>query len=371
MPDRGYLRLAAFGDIMLDRDVGRHFLEKPQDFAMSDIRAAVKDCDIVFANLENPVGDVGRPDKIQNARVTFRADPRCLTVLENLGVNVVSLGNNHMLDYGPDALASTLANVESRGMHHAGAGRNYEEANRNILMEKNGLRIAFLCRTLIYSASTYPAEKEKAGLADPRIDSILSGIRALKEEGYLVIVSLHWGFEYRFYPIPFQRDYALKMVDAGASLILGHGPHYPQGFERYRNALIFYSLGNFIFDEPYHFAKRTFFPIVTLHADGVAEDFDIVPVALPHHVPSVLQGPAGDKLVRLVRALGPIYERKNAAFWKAFNDDYFSDVVWRCRTMKSLRFLFLPPLYFYRDVGLRNILKRAKLSKLRKIFLHT
>jgi poly-gamma-glutamate synthesis protein (capsule biosynthesis protein) len=368
VPEAGTVRLAAFGDIMLDRDVGAHYFEKPDDFEMADIRAAVEDCDIVFANLENPVSSVGTPDKIQKPRVTFCADPRSLAVLENIRINVVSLGNNHMLDYGGEALKATLANVEARGIHHAGAGANYAEANRDALMEKNGLKIAFLCRTLIYSASTFPAGKTTPGLADPDIKGILARIGALKSEGYLVVVSLHWGFEYQFYPIPFQRDYALQMVEAGASLILGHGPHYPQGYERYRKGLIFYSLGNFMFDEPYHFAKRTFFPVVTLTTEGVEEDFDIFPVALPNHVPKILQGAAGDKMIRLAHALAPIYARKNAAFWKGFNDKYFSDIVWRCRTMKSLRFLFLPPLSYYREVGLGNILKRLNLTNAKKLF---
>lgn len=361
------VRLAAFGDIMLDRAVGEHFSDRPEDFEMADIRAAIADCDIVFANLENPVSHSGTPNPVQKPRVTFCAHPDTLTILQNLKVDVVSLGNNHLLDYGGEALAETIENLDAHGIRHAGAGRNYHEANRELLLETNGIPIAFLCHTLIYSASTYPAGRSSPGLADPNVNRIGARIKKLKEKGFLVIVSLHWGLEYRFYPIPFQRRIALQMIDAGAALILGHGPHYPQGFERYRDGLIFYSLGNFIFDEPYPFAKKAFFPIITLTDKGPAEDFAIIPVSLPNHVPAILTGPPGDKLVRLIRSFGPIYDRKRTDFWKRLNDAYFSDIMWRCRTMKSFRFLALAPLRFYREVGLVNILKRVSVTNLRKL----
>ena len=104
-------RLAAVGDVMLARGVGRHFVEAPGDFTMDDVREVLRPYDVVCANLENPVAEGGSPDPLQDPNVTFRAHPETLNVLKTLGVGVVSLGNNHMLDYGESALAETLERV--------------------------------------------------------------------------------------------------------------------------------------------------------------------------------------------------------------------------------------------------------------------
>src|SRR5512132_3919261 len=105
---RNPVRIAAVGDIMLAREVGRHYAAAPADFDMPDVRAALGPADIVCANLENPVAIGGRPDPVQDPHVTFRAAPQTLAVLKALGLAVVSLGNNHMLDYGEAALVETL-----------------------------------------------------------------------------------------------------------------------------------------------------------------------------------------------------------------------------------------------------------------------
>jgi len=368
MQSKNSLTLAAFGDVMLDRNVGQHFLSAPGDFAMLDISQALSGCDLVFANLENPISRNGTAHAVQKPRVTFRARPENLDILDTLGVKVVSLGNNHMLDYGEAALIDTLKHLDERGIKHAGAGRDYGEANRPLLIEKNGVSLAFISHTLVYSASTLAATKTSPGVANPNIKGILKSISTLTSQGHQVIVSLHWGIEYCFYPLPHQRKYAHEMIDAGAALILGHGPHYPQGVEGYGRGLIFYSLGNFIFDEPYFFAKKTFFPRITITNQGAVKHFDIIPVELPNHVPRIMAGDRGNKLVRMIESLWPIYARKNWRFWRHINDIYFSDILWRCRTMRSFKFLLLPPLGFYRQVGLKNVLKRISPENFRKIF---
>jgi poly-gamma-glutamate capsule biosynthesis protein CapA/YwtB (metallophosphatase superfamily) len=368
MQHKNSVTLAAFGDVMLDRDVGQHFLTMPSDFSMPDIREALSGCDLIFANLENPVSNNGKAHATQKPRVTFCAKPESLDILDALGVKIVSLGNNHMLDYGETALKDTLKHLDEYDIAHAGAGSDYSEANTPILLNINSVSLSFISHTFVYSASTLAATTRSPGVADPNIQGILATISKLASQGHQVVVSLHWGIEYGFYPLPYQRAYAHKMIDAGAVLILGHGPHYPQGVEEYGKGLIFYSLGNFIFDEPYFFAKRTFFPRVTITNQGIAKHFDIIPIELPNHIPQVMTGARGKKMVRLIESLYPIYARKDRHFWRHINDVYFSDIVWRCRTMKSFKFLFLPPLEFYKQVGLKNVLKRISPRNFMKIF---
>jgi poly-gamma-glutamate synthesis protein (capsule biosynthesis protein) len=361
-------RLAAMGDVMLARDVGRHFAAAPQDFRMDDVCGLLKGFDLVCLNLENPVGAKGSPDPVQDPHVTFRAGPETLDILKNLGVTLVSLGNNHMLDYGAASLIETLELLDGAGIKWVGAGRNYEEANRPLLITCNGRRIAFLSYAFIYSANTRMAEKHRAGVADHRLSRILPRIRELKRSGCDVIVLIHWGQEYSFYPLPYQMRQARRMIDHGASLILGHGPHYPQGIEQYRGAQIVYSLGNFVFDEPHKFANRSFIYGVELDGSGRVRQSEIFPVHLVRHVPALVHGEKKIRLERLIDSLSAAYPRKDRRFWKDISQAYLTDLCGRVIRTRSVKYLRVPPWSFYRDVGLAGIARKLKPANMVGLF---
>ena len=366
--EKELFRLAAMGDVMLDREVGKHIKDKPEDFLFSDIRSVLKHYDAIFLNLENPVGTKGTPHHIQDPQVTFCCHPDSLQVLKNLGADIVSLGNNHMLDYGETALYETLEYLDALGIKHVGAGRDYKEANRPLLLEYNKKKVALLSYVFIYSASTRMAKGNKPGVSDYRINRILPAIRDLSLSGYQVIVSIHWGIEYCLYPLPYQMKQARRMIDNGASLILGHGPHYPQGIENYKNGQIVYSLGNFIFDEPYRLANRSFIYGVGLTASNKLRNANIYPVHINNHVPYLIQGREKDRLYQLIKNLGYIYPRKKKLFWKKINNIYFSDIVSRVIRMKSVKFLFLPPISFFFSIGFKNFLKKFKFINFLSMF---
>lgn len=359
------IRIAALGDIMLAREVGRHYLSQPEDFRVEGIKKLLSGSDIVFANLENPVSINGTPDSVQDPNVTFSANPETLKILKSLGVNVVSLGNNHMLDYGESALCDTLKHLDDCGIKHAGAGRDYEEANRPLLMEVKGRKIAVLSHVFIYSASTRMASERSPGVSDHRIRRIISCIKKLTKAGRDVIVSLHWGVEYSFFPLPYQMEQARRMIDAGATLVFGHGPHYPQGIEKYKNGEIVYSLGNFIFDEPHKYANRSFIYEATL-GDGTVHS-QVHPVVLKNHVPFPASGKDRENLGKLIASLGRVYPRKSAEFWKKLNNIYFMDISGRVLRMKSLKFAFLPPPSFYLSIGLSNYIRKVKPANLKTV----
>ena len=278
------------GDAMLHRDVQEHFYKTPNDFNLPQVNEILNNYDLKFLNLENPVGINGTPHPIQLPRVTFCSHPDTLQILKNLKIDTVSLANNHMLDYGETALAETLQNLDKENIKHVGAGRNYNEANQPLLMEVNGIKLAFLAYVFIYSASTDWARENRAGTSDFHIKKILPRIRELKSNGYLVFVSMHWGDENSFYPIPYQCKQARQMIDTGASLIIGHGPHYPQGIEDYKDGRIIYSLGNFIFDEPHFYAKRSFIYGLEIDEDGKLLNAQIYPFRIENHLPKILYG---------------------------------------------------------------------------------
>lgn len=342
---------AAMGDIMLSRAVGEHIRTRPEDFALDEVAALLQRYDVVFANLENPAAAGGSPHPVQNPHVTFRCHPDTLRILKSLRITAVSLANNHMLDYGPAALAETLENLDAAGIGHAGAGRNYEEANRPLLIETSGARLALLAFVFLYSASTEMATRTRAGVSDHRIRNILPRIRALAREGWSVVVSVHWGLEYAFHPLPYQMAQARRMIDAGATLIIGHGPHYLQGIETYGNGRIVYSLGNCIFDEPFPHANRSFIYGASLTRRGAIVHEAIHPFHIRNHVPALVQGRDRARAERFIARLGRLYSRKSRAFWQNQNYRYFRDIMWRVSTMKSYKFLRLPPLSFYGAVG--------------------
>lgn len=348
------------GDVMLARDVGRHFAAAPEDFRMDDVRGLLNGFDLVCLNLENPVGIRGSPDPIQDPHVTFRAGPETLHILKNLGATVVSLGNNHMLDYGEASLIETLELLDGAGIKWVGAGRNYDEANRPLLITCNGRRIAFLSYAFIYSANTRMAGRHRAGVSDHRLSRILPRIRELKRSGCDVIVLIHWGKEYSFYPLPYQMRQARRMIDQGASLILGHGPHYPQGIEYYRGAQIVYSLGNFIFDEPHKFSNRSFIYGVELDGSGQILRSEIFPVHLNRHIPALARNEKKMRLEHLIYSLSAAYPQKDRKFWREISHAYLTDICGRVIRTRSVKYLLVPPWSFYRDVGLASIARKLK-----------
>lgn len=352
------VRLAAMGDVMLARDVERHFVEAPDDFRMDDIRGVLGGFDLVCLNLENPIGTHGQPDAVQDPHVTFRSSPATLQVLKTLGTSLVSLGNNHALDYGDGALADTLDLLDEAGIGRVGAGRNYEEANRPLLLTCKGRRLAFLSYAFIYSANTRMAGRRSGGVSDHRLTRVLPRIRELRRAGHEVVVFIHWGHEYSFYPLPYQMRQARRMIDAGASIILGHGPHYPQGFEEYRDGRIVYSLGNFIFDEPHRYANRSFIYGVDLARPGAAGPGTVFPVHLYRHVPRLVDGADKREMERVLDGLSAAYARRDAAFWHRISDAYMTDIVGRVLRTRSLKYLRVPPLSFYRDVGPSGLARR-------------
>jgi poly-gamma-glutamate capsule biosynthesis protein CapA/YwtB (metallophosphatase superfamily) len=346
--------IAMMGDAMLDRKVGKHFSEAPDDFKFSQLKERLKAFDLVFLNLENPVGINGEPDSSQNPHVTFCSHPDSLKILHNLGVNIVSLGNNHMLDYGETALSETLQNLDNEKIKHAGAGMDFKQANQPLLFECNGKKIAMLSHVFIYSASTLAASNKRAGVSHHQIDPILKLIEQLKQQGYVILVTLHWGQEYSFYPIPYQSEQARNMIDQGASLIIGHGPHYPQGFENYKHGQIIYSLGNFIFDEPYLYANRSFIYTIEITEDNNLINPQILPFKIINHVPVLLEGKQKQQLINRINALTVIYQRKSPQFWKKISNLWFRDIIARVFRSRSLKFLGLPPKSFYLEINYFN-----------------
>ncbi len=238
------LTIIAAGDIMPAERVLPFIKKHGFDYPYEKTREILQSGDIVIGNLETPITKTGT--KHENKQYTFKAPVESASALKKAGFTHLSLANNHMMDYGPEGLASTLDALNEAGIKHSGAGKNLSEARKVALTEIRGTRIAFLAYSNTFPTDFY-ATQEKEGTAPGYRKFLARDIKMAKERADIVIVSFHWGAEKMETPKDYQKELARLSIDSGASVILGHHPHVLQGIEHYREGIIFYSLGNFVF----------------------------------------------------------------------------------------------------------------------------
>lgn len=201
--------------------------------------------DLAMVNVETAVSRRGTPAA---KSFTFRAPGSLWQALAAAGVDVVSLANNHSLDYGTDALADTIRGARSAGIAVVGAGRDPSEAYAPAVVERDGRAVAFVGLSRVLPSPAWEAGGGRSGVASAFNERLaLASVRAAARVADRVVVSIHWGEELHRCPGAEQQALAARLVDAGADVIAGHHPHVLQGFSRRRNALIGYSLGNFAF----------------------------------------------------------------------------------------------------------------------------
>ena len=297
-PPTGY-DLVAVGDVMPAYLTSKKLQHYDPAYPFSRIAPLLKQGDLVFANLECPVSERGLPAQ---KTYTFRAHPFVMEALASSGINIVSLANNHILDYGRDALEDTLALLEEHGIAYAGAGRNEAHARKGAAFEMNGIKTAVLAYSGVFN-HVYPAWR--AGPERPGTvyycerEQLIADIEKVRRWADVVIVSLHWGDEYTHRVNREQQETGRLAVDSGADLVLGHHSHTPQGIEIYKGKPIVYSLGNFLF-YPFsnHICNESYIIKVRIGKQGV-EKIHLLPVLLGDSRPYL---PAGEEAARL-RAL--------------------------------------------------------------------
>ena len=234
----------AVGDVMLAGRWAPAIREKGYEIPFNGVVSELKAADITIANLESPIASSGT--EFSGKKFRFRAEPALAGALKNSGINLVTLANNHSMDFGAAALAETLRHLEKAGITSVGAGENLAAARKMSLYTIRGKKVAFLGYSLTQPTEFF-AGSSRPGTA-PGFEKIYSeDIRLARQEADFVIVSFHWGTEGKKITQPYQRTAAHKAIDAGADVIIGHHPHVLRGIERYKTGIVFYSLGNFTF----------------------------------------------------------------------------------------------------------------------------
>lgn len=308
MGDSEEIVLAAAGDVMLTRGVGRAIDEMGVDYPFERVKGLISRADVAFCNLETSISTSGTP--IPGKGIWFRSRPEAATALARAGFDIVSLANNHILDYDTPALLDTMDYLDRAGVRYAGAGSNIREARAPSVIEvpapSGPLRVAFLAYnelSFVYWTSAYPrmfaATETMPGTAPMVRDEILEDVKKARRLADVVVVSLHWGTEYVSWPSQRHRKLARDIVDAGASLVLGHHPHVLQGVEVYRGGLIAYSLGNFIFDQRGLARNQSLILAVGLGREGPLWA-QLIPVLIRRGQPVPAAGEAGEQILRKV-----------------------------------------------------------------------
>ncbi len=268
------VRIIFTGDIMLDRGVKSSVIKNYNgDYSkLFEQVTWFKNADIVFGNLEGPVSDIGNN---VGSEYSFRMDPKILNVLKNVGFSVVSFANNHVGDWNTAAFIDTLRRLEESSFVTVGAGKNSIDSEQVRIVEKNGMKIGFLGFSDV-GPNWMVAKKDYPGIllaSNPRRSEIIS---TAKSQVDFLIVSYHWGDEYT----PFndrQKTLAETSIDAGADLIIGHHPHVVQDYSTYKDKLIFYSLGNFIFDQSFSpETQRGLIVDLTINPDGTYQNIELL-----------------------------------------------------------------------------------------------
>lgn len=336
-PSSRAVSLIAVGDIMLSRDV-ESTSKRRGDLAypFSDTIDFLRDSDFAFGNLETPLIE-GRG--IATNEMVFRSDPAYATILRDSGFSVLSLANNHTLNFGVQGLERTFDVLGGAGVAFIGAGKTTGEAYVPAILERGGLRFAFLAYndSDVVPASSF-ASDERAGTAKMDIQRMVADVESAKREADFVIVSMHAGHEYTLEPSERQRDFARAAIDAGAELVIGHHPHVVQRAEVYEGKYIFYSLGNFVFDQMWSQETREGLVLKAFFDEKGVTSIDLAPVLIENFAkPRIL---VGNDAQRIIERLGMPTNTQQTFTWNAERETF--DVSLRPVLSLALPSLSLP-----------------------------
>ena len=320
---KGKLTLAIVGDVYVKRE------DPSSIFALT--REPLFNADIAFANQEAPLSTKGTPVL---PKTSYRSEPRAVEALTYAGIDAVGLANNHTMDYGPEALLETTEVLKRAGIAFTGGGTDLEAAHRPAILERKGTRIAFLSYSSVFNPDFFPAKKDRPGIAVVRLYTayrphhrvfeqpgapatavvtpdakdfarMIEDVQKAKAESDVVVVSWHWGISGGYKKIAdYQKEMGKAAIDAGADVVVGHHPHFLQGIEVYKGKTIFYSLGNFAFEDRISHQGRESMIAMFRIDGGRIQQAGFLPVMIDENLtPELLNSESRKAVVDYVREL--------------------------------------------------------------------
>jgi poly-gamma-glutamate capsule biosynthesis protein CapA/YwtB (metallophosphatase superfamily) len=297
--ERGFT-LTAGGDVLGDRSVRGVMDQYGPVGPLRKVAQYFTASDFGLVNLETPLTDGGSPQTWKD--VVFKGDPRLAEGLAEAGVDVVTLANNHAMDQGAAGLLDTLKWLKREGVAACGAGKDLDDAYAPRILEAEGVKVAFIGLTDVVPVS-YPATAGSPGTAPGRSDPAAVKrviARAAKRADY-VVVTWHWNFEFTTAPSALELSEGKAAIDAGADLVIAHHPHVLQGIQSYNGGLIFYSLGDLVFDGCSGPMAETV--LVKLAVDARRIEAKLIPAALAYDgTPSRVRGTQAEEILSRVKS---------------------------------------------------------------------
>lgn len=274
---------------------------KAPEQALGPMSKPLSDADLAVLNLETAITDRGAPEP---KTYTFRTSPKALTALKDSGIDVVSMANNHAVDFGADGLTDTLAAKDSSPIPVVGVGRNAKEAYAPYVTTVRGVKVAVVAASQVEDLTN---QKWRAGATKPGIASALDAtalvkaVEAAKREAPVVLVYLHWGDEGKACPTGPQTAIAKKLATAGATAVVGTHAHTMLGSGMLGNTYIGYGFGNFLWygTSNYAFSNETGVTTLTLSKDGKVTDEEFAPATVDDRgVPVPQSGAAAEAALK-------------------------------------------------------------------------
>jgi poly-gamma-glutamate capsule biosynthesis protein CapA/YwtB (metallophosphatase superfamily) len=296
-PEPPEITVVAAGDILLGRRLGA-LMRETGDYTLPfrQIGETLREADIAFGNLE---GLFCNAPPYPESGMVFRVRPEAIESLLYAGLDVVSVANNHALDGGEACLEFALEHLAANRIATAGAGIGYEAAHAPAILERGGVRFAFLAYT--YAMFNDVPEATRAVVAGRNPENVARDVAAARRVADVVFVSLHDGAEYTRRVARETVEFARAAIDAGAAVVLGHHPHVAQRVERYGDGWIFYSLGNFVFQQPFPGTREALVARLTFRGRDLVR-VEALPVVIEDYSEPRLAPP--DEVADMMAAIG-------------------------------------------------------------------
>ena len=279
------LTLVFTGDVLLDRGVRKHAEREGVQALFAGVDSVFRQADAVVINLECPLTDVATP---VNKHFIFRADTRWAKELKAAGVTHAAMANNHTNDQGRQGLLSTYNCLKEADISPLGFGYSKAERLEPVIIRKGDVEVA------LFNSVTVPLENwydldARPGICQANASTLAAAISTYRaaHPATKIIVILHWGVEFQTIPSMQQRLDAETLVLAGADAIIGHHPHVVQPLRFVRNKPVFYSLGNFVFDQTQPIANQAVMAQLTLQGDSIVATS--IPVQIKNCKPQVIR----------------------------------------------------------------------------------
>jgi len=296
------LRLLALGDVNLGRRLGQKLLKGDTMYPWQYVKDTLAAYDVVFANLESNLSDQHGRTEDPGSNTIFTGPPMGAASLRRGGITVVSIANNHALDFGLTALRQTHILLTEAGVAFAGTGDSLGEARRPVILNVRGMRVAlFACSALMNEGKR---SNWRRWVADTSTAELLPLIKATRDSVDVLVVSVHGGIEYGSAPDPALLAWARRIIEAGADIVLGHHPHVPYAIEYWKGGVIAPSLGNFVFKQPFQpWTQRSFaLEVVCSRAASGVRSFSArcIPISVDYQPRFLEQGPEYNAIIQRV-----------------------------------------------------------------------